>query len=129
MKITGRFLLSFFAAIAGAHLLFAADAGGDFKAIFNGKDLSGWEGNPKFWSVKGGCIVGQTTPENPTQANTFLIWRAGTVDDFVVRFSYRIVGGNSGLQYRSKDLGDWVMGGYQGDIEAGKTFSGILYEE
>ena len=39
------------------------------------------------------------------------------------------MGGNSGIQYRSKDLGNWVAGGYQGDLEAGNTYSGILYEE
>jgi hypothetical protein len=58
-----------------------------------------------------------------------LIWRDGTVEDFELRLSYRIVGGNSGIQYRSKDLGNWVAGGYQADFEAGKTFSGIVYEE
>ena len=111
--------------LAGAS---ASDEEG-FKSLFNGQDLSGWDGNPQFWSVKDGAIVGQTTPENPTKGNTFLIWRAGELDDFELRLSYRIVGGNSGIQYRSKDLGNWVVGGYQGDFEAGDTYSGILYEE
>jgi hypothetical protein len=105
----------------------AAEPG--FTPIFNGKDLTGWEGNPKLWSVRDGAITGQTTAENPTQGNTFLIWRQGTVEDFELRLSYRIVGGNSGVQYRSKDLGNWVAGGYQADIEAGKRYTGILYEE
>ena len=100
-----------------------------FKAIFNGEDLEGWDGNPKFWSVKDGAIVGQTTEDNPTKGNTFLIWRQGTVDDFVLRLQYKIIGGNSGIQYRSKELGKWVIGGYQGDFEAGDKHSGILYEE
>src|SRR5262249_33047207 len=86
-------------------------------------------GNPKFWSVKDGAIVGQTTKENPTKGNTFLIWRQAPLDDFVLKLEYKIVGGNSGIQYRSKDLGNFVVGGYQGDFEAGDTFSGILYEE
>src|ERR1051325_3792823 len=77
-----------------------------FKSLFNGKDLSGWDGNPKFWSVKDGAITGQTTDDNKTEGNTFLIWRDGTVDDFELRLSYKIVGGNSGIQYRSKDLGN-----------------------
>src|ERR1051325_8453468 len=109
--------------------IFAAEAGGEFKSIFNGKDLTGWDGNPKFWSVKDGAITGQTTDDNKTAGNTFLIWKDGTVDDFELRLSYKIVGGNSGIQYRSKDLGEWVVGGYQGDFEAGDTYSGILYEE
>lgn len=109
--------------------LLAAEADGEFKSIFNGKDLSGWDGNPKFWSVKDGTITGQTTKENPTPHNTFLIWRDGKVDDFELRLKFKIVGGNSGIQYRSKESPDWVIGGYQADFEAGETYSGILYEE
>jgi hypothetical protein len=107
----------------------AAETEGEFKSIFNGKDLSGWDGNPKFWSVKDGTITGQTTKENPTAHNTFLIWRDGKVDDFELRLKFKIVGGNSGIQYRSKESPDWVIGGYQADFEAGETYSGILYEE
>jgi type 1 glutamine amidotransferase len=123
--------LAIFAAVAlvSHSQLSAADEEPGFKNLFNGKDLSGWDGNPKFWSVKDGAITGQTTDSNKTDGNTFLIWRDGTVDDFELRLSYKIVGGNSGIQYRSKDKGNWVVGGYQGDFEAGDTYSGILYEE
>src|SRR5262245_23914509 len=102
----------------------ADDAG--FKPIFDGKSLEGWDGNPKFWSVVDGTIQGKTTADNPTKGNTFLIWRQGPVDDFELKLSYKIVGGNSGIQYRSKEGDKWVVGGYQGDFEAGDTFSGIL---
>jgi hypothetical protein len=110
---------------------------GGYVSIFNNRDLTGWDGNPKFWSVKDGVIVGRTTAENPTRGNTFLIWTNGTVDDFELRLSYKIVGdnerkqANSGIQYRSKvtDPANWVVGGYQGDFEAGDIYSGILYEE
>ncbi len=105
----------------------ADDAG--FVSIFNGTSLDGWEGKPEFWRVENGAIVGQTTPENPTKGNTFLIWRQGLIDDFELVLNYRLTGGNSGVQYRSKDLGDYVVGGYQGDFEAGKSYSGIVYEE
>ena len=107
----------------------AADDETGFKQIFNGKDLDGWDGDNKFWSVKDGAVTGQTTAENPTQGNTFIIWRQGELDDFELRLTYRIVGGNSGIQYRSTDIGNHVVGGYQGDFEAGDTYSGILYEE
>ena len=100
------------------------------KPIFNGTDLAGWKGVEGFWSVKDGAITGQTTAENPVKANTFLIWD-GEVGDFELKFKYKIVGGNSGVQYRSKvvDPAYSVVAGYQADFEAGKTYSGILYEE
>ncbi len=100
-----------------------------FVPLFDGKSLTGWEGKPEFWRVEEGAIVGETTAENPTNGNTFLIWRAGLVDDFELELDYRLTGGNSGIQYRSRDLGDYVVSGYQADFEAGTKYSGIVYEE
>lgn len=102
-----------------------------FKRIFNGKDLTGWNGNPKFWSVEDGAITGVTTKENPTKGNTFIIWKDGKVDDFELRLQIKIIGssGNSGIQYRSREVAKWVISGYQADFEAGDKYSGILYEE
>ncbi|MFM8284856.1 MAG: family 16 glycoside hydrolase [Planctomycetaceae bacterium] len=115
--------------IAGSHeAVLAAEADG-FVPIFDGASLDGWEGKPEFWSVADGAIVGQTTADKPTKGNTFLIWRRGTLDDFELRLRYRISGGNSGVQYRSQDLGDFVVGGYQADIDSGTNYSGIEYEE
>jgi hypothetical protein len=59
------------------------------------------------------------------------------VADFELRCSFKLVPGdahgfaNSGIQYRSKvlDPANWVVGGYQADMEAGPTYTGILYEE
>ncbi len=100
-----------------------------FKPIFNGKNLDGWDGDPLHWSVKDGCIVGDTSTR--IKDNTFLIWREGTLDDFEFRCSYRITSdwGNSGIQFRSRDLGHWVVYGYQADIETGDKFTGGLYDE
>ncbi len=106
--------------------------------LFNGKDLTGWKGQPEFWSVKDGALTGQTTKETPVKENTFLIWD-GQVGDFDLTFKYKIVDkdgaaagfGNSGVQYRSKVVKPEysVVAGYQADFEVGKTYSGILYEE
>ena len=46
-----------------------------WETIFDDKTLDKWDGNPKFWRVEDGTITGQTTAENPTSGNTFLIWR------------------------------------------------------
>lgn len=110
-------------------LLLAASLPGAERSLFNGKDLTGWKGLD-FWTVEDGAITGRTTKEKPTKGNTFLVWE-GEVADFELTFRYKIVGGNSGVQYRSKlvDEKGFVVAGYQGDFEAGKTYSGILYEE
>lgn len=109
------------------------------KSLFNGTDLTGWEGSPELWSVKDGAITGTTTAsaEDPKKGslkhNTFLIWRGGVVKDFELTLKYRIVAGNSGIQYRSVELAPGAQGpvlsGYQADFEAGTKYSGILYEE
>ena len=127
MTILGLAALVF--AFAGQAL--AADLGKGFKSIFDGKTLKGWNGDPKFWSVQDGAITGKTTKENPTKGNTFIIWE-GKTGNFDLRLDYKIIGGNSGIQYRSfKADGpdEWRIGGYQADFEAGDTFSGICYGE
>lgn len=110
----------------------------DFQEIFNGKDLTGWSGNKQLWSVQDGAITGRTTDKDPIKSNTFLIWKEGTVDDFVLELEYRLTpgqenkpGGNSGIQYRSqvKDEAAFIVGGYQADIDWDLTYSGINYEE
>ena len=107
-----------------------ASVSAESKNLFNGKDLAGWKGLD-FWSVEDGAITGRTTKEKPTKGNTFLVWQGGEIGDFEFTFKYKIVGGNSGVQYRSKvvDEKGYVVAGYQADFEAGKTYSGILYEE
>lgn len=99
-----------------------------FEPLFDGKSLSGWSCDERYWSVEDGVIVGRTTAEVPCKRNTFLI-HEGTFGDFELRFSYRILAGNSGVQYRSEERPEFVVAGYQADIEAGPTYTGILYEE
>lgn len=107
------------------------------KSLFNGKDLTGWEGDPNLWTVEDGAITGRTTPEKGTPANTFLIWKDGEPGDFELTLKFKMKPGdeknytNSGIQFRSRivDPAKWVVGGYQADFEYGEKFSGILYEE
>jgi hypothetical protein len=128
------FVVAAAALVIGGQLSYAADSE---TALFNGRDLTGWTGDPKIWSVQDGAILGRTTPEVGLKANTFLIWTNGTVKDFELTCSYRLKPSegnkfaNSGIQYRSKVLDEktWAVGGYQADMEAGPNYSGILYEE
>ena len=101
--------------------------------LFNGKDLSGWEGNTNLWAIKENVVRGETTADKQTKGNTFLIWRGGTLGDFELRLSFKIDHGNSGIQYRSKQVeskdNDWVISGYQAEVENTPGKVGFLYHE
>jgi len=135
MKTSRLFLAAGWLAAALCLRAETDDAG--FKPLFNGKDLTGWDGDPALWTVLDGTITGRTTARHPVAQNTFLIWTNGAPGDFELRFSWKLTPGdakgfaNSGAQYRSKvlDPKTWAVGGYQADLEAGTNYSGILYEE
>ena len=61
-----------------------------FARIFNGKDMTGWDGAPRLWKVVDGAIRGQTTPENPTKGNTFCLWRGGRLKNFVLKIKIAV---------------------------------------
>lgn len=107
--------------------------------LFNGTDLTGWNGDPRLWSVKDGVIHGETTPENVAAGNTFLIWKDGKVGNFELRLSFRCnATNNSGIQYRSRHITDgtaknaWVVRGYQHEIRNQDKLPdvpGFIYDE
>ncbi len=104
----------------------------DWIPLFDGKTLDGWDGDPTLWSVEDGVITGRTTPETKLKANSFLTYQPEEFDNFELQLEYKIVNGNSGIQYRSfqrTDRKQWGLGGYQADFEAGDKYSGILYGE
>jgi len=96
--------------------------------MFNGKDLTGWEGKPGWWRVENGAITSESTREKPCPSAHYLMWRGGKPADFDLRLEFRLIGGNSGIQFRSKELPDWDTSGYQADIEAGDQWTGCLFE-
>ncbi len=51
-------------------------------SIFDGKTLKDWDGDPAYWRVENGAIVGETKPGAIPKQNTFLIWRGGSPSDF-----------------------------------------------
>ncbi len=101
-----------------------------FRPMFNGHDLEGWEGEPGYWGVEDGAITGQTTAEHPLARATYLFWRGGRSADFEMRAMFRFCceQGNSGINFRSEELPDWDVKGYQADMETGPNYTGILYE-
>lgn len=109
------------------------------EVLFNGTDLTGWDGDPRLWTVHDGVIHGETTAENVANGNTFLVWQGGEVGDFELRLSFRCnATNNSGIQYRSKRITDqtaknkWVVRGYQHEIRNEHTLpnvSGFIYDE
>jgi len=121
-----------------AEEIIKAPAESEMKPIFNGKNLTGWDGDPRLWSVKDGVIRGETTKEAPANGNTFLIWQEGNTKDFELRLSFRCnATNNSGIQYRSKHIttggrNKWVVRGYQHEIRNQNilpSVSGFIYAE
>jgi len=103
-----------------------------FIKIFDGKTLQNWEGDPTYWKVENGNLVGTITPETILKRNTFIIWRGGLTTDFELKVDYRIsAGGNSGINYRSEEIPDlpFALKGYQADIDGANNYTGQNYEE
>ncbi len=117
-------------------------------SLFDGVSLRGWDGNPKFWRVEDGAIVGESTPENPS-GNTYIAYRGIVARDFTLKFEIKVEGsGGSGLQYRSQtglpwlrpipanvtaNVGPvnlaWMMTGPQADFWPSRIYTGQFYSE
>lgn len=103
-----------------------------FVQIFDGKTLKGWEGDPNYWRVENGSLVGEITPDKLLKANTFIIYQDAQPADFELKLECKITeSGNSGINYRSEKLTDvpHALRGYQADIDGKNYFTGQNYEE
>ncbi|CAN5359838.1 DUF1080 domain-containing protein [soil metagenome] len=104
----------------------------DFVPIFDGKTLTDWEGDPTYWRVENGNLVGEITPATLLDRNSFIIWRGGVTSDFELKVEFRVSDkGNSGINYRSEEVKDvpFALRGYQADIDGEKRYTGMNYEE
>jgi hypothetical protein len=121
--------LPVFIILAFANVLFAAEPSDDgFVSIFNGKDLTNWEGQPDGWFVADGCIVGESTPEKPCKQSHYLYYTGGDLSNFHFKTTLRLQGnGNSGVQFRSEKRPNWDTFGYQADLDASQQWTGCLY--
>src|SRR4051812_12835559 len=122
------------AILVGALCLVSGQSMADdgFRPLFNGRDLTGWDGNSELWSVEDGCITGKTTGPEQLPYNQFLIWRGGMVKNFELHAKIKESGNNTGIQYRSKELtevGKWSVGGYQCDVHPAPANNAMVYEE
>src|SRR3954470_15128642 len=119
-----------------------------YVSIFDGRTLDGWDGNPKFWRVEDGAIVGESTPERPS-GNSYIAFRRMQAKDFTLKFEIKVEGtGGSGLQYRSRTglpwLANispsvtafngpvnlaWMMTGPQADFWPSRVYTGQFYSE
>ena len=97
-----------------------------FEPLFNGKNLDGWDGDPRMWSVRDGMIVGHTEGVAMSD-NSFLISKQ-SYRNFVLRAEMKLRNHNSGIQFRSERLPNWVVRGYQADA-AEDNYWGNIYEE
>ncbi|MEX2511508.1 MAG: DUF1080 domain-containing protein [Cyclobacteriaceae bacterium] len=103
-----------------------------FVSIFDGETLEGWDGDPTYWRVENGSIVGEITEETILDRNHFLIWQGGQPGDFELKTEFKITEeGNSGINYRSEMVEGipYALRGYQADIDGRNRYTGQNYEE
>jgi len=80
--------LSFALLLCGAVYSFAQERDRDqdgFVTIFNGKDLTDWEGNPAIWSVEDSILVGQSPEGKPYDKQDYIYWTKAEPGDFILR--------------------------------------------
>lgn len=114
------------ATLSACSVLGGGHGGDGFTPLFNGEDLTGWQGDMKLWKVENGEIVGSTEGAD-LKHNTFLS-TTESYGDFILRIKVKLRNHNSGIQFRSEQKPDHVVIGYQADV-AEKTYCGMLYEE
>ena len=99
LLVMGLMILSFPILVSGQK------KGDGFVSIFDGKTLKGWEGDPNYWRVENGSLVGEITADKLLKSNTFIIWRGGEPKNFELKLECRISKeGNSGINYRSEQI-------------------------
>lgn len=136
-NITGRFVPAFgMGLLIVASLQHNANAQqkekGQYIKVFNGKNLKGWKGDPIYWRVEKGVLIGEVTPSTILKKNSFIIWQGNMPNNFELWVEYRVSDkGNSGINYRSKLVVDehYALKGYQADIDGEGRWNGQNYEE
>lgn len=100
--------------------------------MFNGENMEGWSGDPLYWRVQDGSLIGEVTPETLLKRNSFIIYNKEQLGDFELKLEYKISeSGNSGINYRSEKIDSipFALKGYQCDIDGKNRYTGQNYEE
>ncbi|MDR2850157.1 MAG: DUF1080 domain-containing protein [Verrucomicrobiota bacterium] len=114
--------------LCGLFALAAAGCLAEGRALFNGKDLTGWDGEPGWWTVEDGAITSESTPERPCKGATYLSWTEGRPVDFELTAEFKLSEkGNSGIQIRSQTRPKWDTFGYQADMTGDGGLAGFVY--
>ncbi|MFV1994076.1 MAG: DUF1080 domain-containing protein [Verrucomicrobiales bacterium] len=113
MKPSRTILLASLFTILAAVPVLAADKDNGFKSIFNGRDLSGWDAQEGSWEVRDGAI----TCTGSAPSKNWVIYRGNEeLGDFILRLKFKYGKGNSGVQVRSDDLGEFQVQGSQVEV-------------
>lgn len=126
MILRRALILSLLSVMAAMAQVPEAERAEGFVALFDGKSLSGWDGDPRLWKVEDGQIVGSTEGVK-LEGNTFLISEK-EYGDFILRARFKLRNHNSGIQIRSEALPNWVVKGLQADM-AENNWTGSIYDE
>jgi len=98
------------------------------QVLFNGKDLTGWEGAPGWWRVEDGALTSESTAEKPCKKCNYLIWKGGQPSDFELTADFKLSAkANSGIQIRSETRPKWDTCGYQADMSGEGKLVGFVY--
>ena len=97
-----------------------------WKSLFDGKTLQGWHTIPGGdWKVEDGAIVGLSDKADTRHG---LLVTNQSFKNFEIRIEYKAIKGNSGLYFRSEEVGGVVgVHGFQAEIDPDKDAGG-LYE-
>jgi hypothetical protein len=97
-------------------------------SLFNGRDLTGWEGAPGWWYVEDGALTSESTAEKPCKKCNYLVWKGSEPADFELSLDFKLSEkGNSGVQIRSERRPEWDTFGYQADMTGDGKLIGFVY--
>lgn len=131
--IRHRWILIALSLWATVPVLSAAPDTEGFQPLFDGKSFNGWKAaDMSFWSIEDGALTAKITKEHPLPANLYLIWQGGELADFELKLKHRVLGSpkiNCGFQFRSRELPNHDIMGYQVDNNLDTPWLVRLYEE